>query len=142
MSLAFNVSVFCSYYMTGMIWLIQFIGYPVLYDIDGKKFLKFHQRHTSAMSTLVGPIMVIELVAALFLAASLEAFWLLNFALVLILWGCTFVLSVPIHNRLSRLREDLQIQALIRSNWPRTFFWSFKSCLLFYVQMKVTRFVE
>jgi riboflavin synthase len=49
---------------------------------------------------------------------------------VLIVWLSTFVLQVPIHNRLKAGKEDREIQHLVATNWIRTAAWSLKAVVV------------
>ncbi len=51
---------------------------------------------------------------------------------VLLLWGFTFFVSVPFHEKLVKNGFDRKcIQKLISTNWPRTFLWTIKAAVLF-----------
>lgn len=113
-----------SLYMTGVIWLIQLIHYPAFHAIDEKEFSRFHHRHSQVMGWIVGPVMVVELLSTLWLAQTGQTIWIVKSVTVLFLWGLTFFVSVPCHNRLSAGKEAQQIDRLIRTNWPRTVLWT------------------
>jgi riboflavin synthase len=49
---------------------------------------------------------------------------------VLIVWLSTFVLQVPIHNRLKAGKEDREIRHLVATNWIRTAAWSLKAVVV------------
>jgi hypothetical protein len=53
----------------------------------------------------------------------------MNLALVLATWLSTVVLSVPLHNGLSEVRDSALIARLVATNWPRTILWSLRSIL-------------
>jgi hypothetical protein len=46
---------------------------------------------------------------------------------VLIVWLSTFVLQVPIHNRLKAGKKDSKIRHLVATNWIRTVSWTLKT---------------
>lgn len=127
------------FYMTGVIWLIQLSHYPSFLDIDPARFLNFHDKHNQAMTLIVGPIMVLELATAglLVLPMTLEGTqtwgevlnWglILNLLAVILLWGFTFLVSVPIHAKLGQGYDQVLIQSLVVTNWWRTALWSFRS---------------
>ena len=51
-------------------------------------------------------------------------------SLVAIVWLSTFVLQVPIHNRLKSGKDERLIRRLVATNWVRTIAWSLKALLL------------
>jgi hypothetical protein len=124
------LTLFCSFFMTGVIWLIQLLHYPAFLLIEETQFLKFHQQHTNIMTMLVGPVMIVELSCSIYLAKNLDRFWIMQFLIVLLLWGLTFFVSVPLHNQLALGKNDVIINQLIMTNWPRTILWSLKSILI------------
>ena len=132
-----NSYIFCSYYMTGVIWLIQLITYPALTFVENGSFINVHKQHSNRMSILVGPIMIVELMSALYLAQSFEEFWLLNVFMVLSIWCFTFLVSVPIHNQLQNGKNAASIRKLVHTNWPRTILWTLKSVFVLCFQLKV-----
>ena len=115
---------FASIYLTGVIWIVQLVHYPAFAAIDARHFAEFHQRHSAMMTWLVGPVMLIELGTAGWLARGLEPGWLLNLASVLVPFGATFLLSVPLHERLSQGPDPVVIASLVRTNWVRTLAWT------------------
>ncbi len=130
MSWVQSIYIFCSFYMTGVIWLIQLIHYPTFSQINESQFIAFHLRHSTMMSVLVGPVMLAELLAVSVLAKNFEVFWLIQGLLTIFLWFLTFFVSVPIHKQLERgQKQHLQVQ-LIKTNWPRTIIWTAKAALL------------
>lgn len=51
---------------------------------------------------------------------------LTKLALILINWVLTFMVFVPLHQKLEHIAEPLQLtKALMVKNWLRTFIWSF-----------------
>lgn len=119
-----------SIYMCGVIWLIQLIHYPSFVYISQSQFQQFHSQHTQVMGLLVGPVMVIELLAGLWLSMTVTTkYTLVHLFLVVCLWLLTFFISVPLHNKLASGYDASVIQSLIKTNWPRTILWTFKACL-------------
>jgi hypothetical protein len=117
-------------YMTGVIWLIQLVHYPSFQRINAGEFRAFHSTHTRFLGLLVGPAMVGELVSAAVLASTWEPLWILNFALVLALWGATFFMSVPLHNTLAAGRDPRAMDRLVLTNWPRTCIWTVRAMMI------------
>jgi hypothetical protein len=122
-------------FMTGVIWIIQVLHYPAFADIREERFLKFHAKHSRDITFIVAPVMVLELVTAILLAwqFGFSAMTSVNLALVVALWACTFLISVPVHNLLSTGQNLTYVTRLVRTNWLRTVLWSVRLILLFVV---------
>ncbi len=119
-------------FMTGVIWIIQILHYPAFQEVDFERFPRFHQDHSWRISFIVGPIMILELATGVLLLMRNfnDLIFLTTFVMLGINWICTFALSVPIHNSLSKKRDDGKIAHLIRTNWPRTILWSVRLIML------------
>ena len=134
-------------FMTGLIWLIQVVQYPLFLSVGPREFPEFHRLHSQWITPVVGPVMALELVSAMGLVASqagpdsisvLERWFLL--ALTLVVFGVTAFVSVPLHNRLSSLGPNPEvIRALIRTNWVRTWVWTLHAALAFYGTFRLIR---
>ena len=123
-------------FMTGLIWTIQLIHYPAFRYIDMSKFTDFTQFHGRNITPITALPMVLELLTgALLLYYFKDFFYSLNFFLILLVWASTFFLSVPIHVQLSSLRDEVLIEKLILTNWPRTILWTLRSGLLLWMIM-------
>ena len=123
--------------MFGVIWVIQLVHYPILAGIDEGAFAKWHEFHSNRITYIVGPLMVGELALAGWLAVQRADVYGVGLLLVTIaVWVATFVLSVPIHNRLGpssslqRLAVEEQLSKLVLTNWVRTALYSTKLLLL------------
>lgn len=137
-----NLQIFSCFFMTGVIWIIQLVHYPSFRFVEFKQFFNFQKFHTSTITFIVGPVMVLEIFSALHLLIinDFSVFWMIQAIALIIIWLCTAFLSVPLHTLLSQPHtsdaERLQIvQVLVRTNWPRTILWTFRS-LLFIVYYK------
>jgi hypothetical protein len=78
---------------------------------------------------VVLPLMLAELILTVWWIRSddYSLVSVLAGVLVLIVWLSTFVLQVPIHNRLKTGKEDREIRRLVTTNWIRTAAWSLKA---------------
>ena len=116
--------------MTGIIWLVQLVHYPMFAGIDQPSFLQWHEFHSRRITYIVAPLMLAELVLSAYLSYELtSAAQFSVFFLALMVWASTFFLSVPLHNRLGQKHESTLIEALIKTNWPRTIAYSLKLAL-------------
>ena len=57
-------------YMTGLIWFVQIVHYPLFSRVGNAEFPAYEQRHTVLTTWVVGPPMLVEGITALIL------FWL------------------------------------------------------------------
>lgn len=128
-------------FMTGLIWLIQVVHYPSFKFADQIQFAHSHAFHTRMITFIVGPIMLFEITTGLLLLFKTIFFfeYLLNFTLLILTWLATAIWSVPLHNRLAENFDLMVIQRLVQTNWLRTFLWSTRSGLLFYLLIQLIR---
>ena len=129
--------------LTGLIWVIQLVHYPSFRFIDESRFADFHRFHTLSISLIVIPLMLTELVtgSCRFLICMDQSIadpfilWGERVAFVALLgvWGSTFFIQVPLHERLALSRDPQLIEALVQSNWIRTGLWSLRAGLLYFL---------
>lgn len=122
-------------FMTGLIWTIQRVHYPAFDVVGPEQFPKFHADHVRAITWVVAPVMLVELVTALallFVFPGSRLLWM-NALLVALIWLFTFLSSVPLHNALERGQNHEVIRRLVSTNWARTFLWTFRLGLLIFV---------
>lgn len=121
--------------MTGLIWIIQVIHYPSYRFIAEDKFTEFHHFHTTAITMIVGPMMVIEVFSglAILIDQKFNTISAINFLGLLGIWFATAFLSVPTHNLLSKGFNLENINYLVQTNWIRTILWTARSGLIVYL---------
>ncbi len=130
-------------YLVGLIWVVQILVYPAMANVGADGYATYHNLHTSRITPIVAPAMILELLTAIYLAfAAFEAidyryFWV-GLALVLIIWLSTFLVQVPLHEKLGA-GFDVDVQRkLVQTNWIRTIAWSLRGALvLFMVWLKI-----
>jgi hypothetical protein len=120
--------------MTGVIWFVQVVHYPLMAAVGSDHFRSYHARHTQWTGFVVVPPMVLEAATAGLLvwpgcaAVGRPAAWG-GLALVVLVWASTFTLQVPCHQRLARGFDARVHRRLVRSNWLRTAAWSLRGAL-------------
>lgn len=117
--------------MVGVIWLVQVVQYPSFLLVPSDHFVNYHKKHSDRISYVVAPVMLIELVSAYWLFYELGERFLYFFILSLLIFTATAFISVPLHNKLSKGKDEKVIGQLIHTNWLRTAMWSVKLLLLF-----------
>lgn len=131
----FLVHAGATWYMTGLIWFVQVVHYPLLRNVGGSVFVTYEKRHTTLTTWAVGPPMLIEAAAAVLL------FWIrpsgiftwqvwAGAGLLTIIWLSTALLQVPCHNLLSRGFDVAVHDRLVTTNWIRTIGWSSRGLLV------------
>ena len=134
-------AVAASWMMTGLIWFVQVVHYPLYTRVGLAEFPLYHADHARLTTWVVAPVMLVELVAAVVRRTSLTATWTaagfnavtvrqarraadLGLALTLVNWVSTALIQVPLHGRLDEGFDAGTIAALVGSNWVRTVAWS------------------
>ena len=118
-----------TWFMVGVIWMVQIVQYPGFREIEAAHFPRFHREHSRRITVLVLPGMALEL------GTSLALLWrhpdeidsLLIWAGILcavLVWISTLAIQVPKHQSLGGGRDDATIESLIKTNWLRTAFWT------------------
>ena len=113
--------------MTGIIWHVQLVTYPLFKELHGSGLVEFHASYTGKMTFLVLPLMGCELLASLYFT-YLKSDWVNMMLLlsVVLLWMITLFISVPLHSKIVK-GEEKAINTLIKSNWLRTTIWTLRS---------------
>lgn len=125
----------CTLLMTGLIWTIQWVHYPLFDGVGEAGFVRYEQRHSLRITPIVLPLMSVELLASLALVWQRPAWFpvwmaLLGAGLTVLIWASTFFLQVPAHARLEQGFDARTHRWLVRSNWLRTLAWTARSGLL------------
>lgn len=120
--------------MTGLIWFVQVVHYPLFARVGGTEFSVYAAQHQRLTTTIVGPLMLVEALTAAWLAIRPPegvSPWLplAGLGLVALLWLSTAFIQVPFHRRLC-LGFDARVgRRLVRTNWLRTAAWSARSAI-------------
>ena len=125
--------------MTGVIWVIQLVHYPIFDAIehgdDNAGWAAFARRHTSSISLVVGPLMLAEGISGVWLAADpppgvSQVLAVSSLALMGLAYGVTAFVSAPLHTRLAHHFDAGLHRRLLDTNWIRTAAWSGRAILL------------
>jgi hypothetical protein len=122
-------------FMTGVIWFVQVVHYPLFSMMGRSEFSKYEERHAALTNWIVGPPMLVELATALLL------FWIrpadvstwnlsIGLALLIVIWLSTALVQVPCHNALKRGFDAAAHRRLVWTNWVRTAGWSLRGLLV------------
>lgn len=129
-----KTQIFTSFFMTGLIWLIQVVHYPLMAHVSEASFSTYHAYHSRLISLIVMPVMLLELISFVLLYVGevpLRKVDLVALGMpLLLIWLTTAFLSVPAHNELTSGFNESAHQKLVNTNWIRTIAWSLKSLYL------------
>jgi hypothetical protein len=130
--------------MTGVIWIVQIVHYPLFSGVGLEGWPAYEAAHQRRITLVVGPLMLIELATAVWLIAERpEAIpaWavLVGAALVGLIWASTALVQVPLHNALGGSFESEAHTKLVSTNWVRTVAWTARSGLVLWMTTLVAR---
>jgi len=116
-------------FMTGVIWYVQVVHYPLMAGWPPDHFGAWEARHRERTGRVVVPAMLLEAVTAGVLAVRppqglSRRLSILNLVLLVCIWTSTFLLQVPCHDLLSRGWDEGVHVRLVQTNWLRTVLWS------------------
>jgi hypothetical protein len=134
--LVFIVHLLSTLFMVGLIWFVQVVHYPLFAKVGADAFVPYENAHTFLTTFVVMPPMLLEIGTAFLLAfvgrpegVSPLLAWV-GLALILVIWGSTFLLQVPQHEILSSGFAEGPHRFLVLSNWVRTAAWSARAVIL------------
>lgn len=116
-------------FMTGLIWFVQVVHYPLLRRIPPTEVATYAREHARRTGWVVGPVMLAELGLGLALAARGGSLAWLALALLGVIWASTASIQVPLHRRLALDPDPSTIERLVRTNWLRTAGWTLRAPL-------------
>ncbi|MFK7959418.1 MAG: hypothetical protein AB8G96_02755 [Phycisphaerales bacterium] len=127
--------------MVGVIWFVQMVHYPLFAEVPEAGFQAYEQAHVRRTGTLVGPLMLMELAAAIWLLVRTPIGvpeWMPWAGLVVLalLWGSTFFVQVPLHRQLEAGFNLEAIERLVATNWLRTVGWTLRGGLAVWMLLR------
>jgi hypothetical protein len=132
--------------LVGLIWTIQAVHYPAFAEVGAAEFAHFHAAHSARITLLVGPLMLAEAAAAVWLCAQSAPGFdrhlaLFCAALVAVVWLSTAVVQVPLHGALPGASGEARaalVARLVATNWLRTAAWTLRGALLLWATARRT----
>lgn len=125
--------------LTGLIWFVQVVHYPIFLKVPSAGFKEFQAQHMQTTTYVVAFPMLAELLLSGMLLmqaypGKLPATHYTAFACVMVIWAVTFFISVPIHNQLVLSGYNaVLIKQLVATNWLRTIFWTIRTGILVFM---------
>ncbi len=129
-------------FMTGVIWFVQIVHYPLFRLVGNSEFARYETAHTFWTTWVVAPPMLTEMATAVLLllfkpkGVSDSILWV-NLALLAAIWLSTAFLQVPCHQQLSQGFDAATHHRLVVTNWLRTVCWTMRSGLLLWLAAKL-----
>lgn len=116
-----------TFFMTGLIWFVQVVHYPLFSRVGRSEFAAYEQKNTRRTGWLVAGPMLLELGLACGIA-WLRGDWLAwsGLGLLAVIWLSTAVLLIPLHFLLETGYDASVHRIAVRSNWIRTVAWSLR----------------
>jgi len=126
--------------MTGLIWFVQVVHYPLMGAVGASGFAAYHAAHSRLTTLVVGPLMLVEAACAVWIALERPSTvaWV-GLGLLAVVWGATFFVSVPRHNLLAAGFDAAVIDSLVATNWIRTIAWTVRALLAAWLLVGVAR---
>ena len=121
-----------TFIMTGIIWFVQIVHYPMLARLPRENFPALESEHCDRTGFIVAPPMLLEaftLVWMLF-GGFKSPLFLLAAALLGMIWISTFTIQVPCHRTLLKGWNASAHRRLVLTNWIRTTSWTLRSLIL------------
>jgi hypothetical protein len=138
----FLVQVFATFLMTGIIWFVQLVHYPLLRRIPRSRFVAYERTHVLLTAFVVGPLIVLE-TAAVSYSLWRTPPWMqqevavLGAVLLAIILLSTIFFQGPQHRKLQQGFNPGVYRRLLCTNWIRCYGWSFRSILLLFSMLRV-----
>lgn len=133
-------------FMTGLIWFVQVVHYPLFGRVarhDADAWRAYHAAHCRLTGYVVFGPMVVELLSAAWLVFGSRpkgmGFSPAGDGLLaaLVTWGVTGLASMPDHNRLASGFDAATHGRLVRLNVLRTIAWTYHAGILLWVAWKL-----
>ena len=109
-----------------LIWIVQLVIYPSFQFYANDDLIRWHGKYTSSITWIVAPLMLGQIVTHGFdTFQNPGPIKIASLVLVLGTWFTTFLIFVPLHNKID-MKIDLPqtIHNLISYNWIRTIMWT------------------
>lgn len=133
------VNFFISSFMLGLILVTQIVSYPLFLKVEVDNFSIFHDDYVSRISFIAVPVMLGELFISTLVYYYFNTFFGFMILLsIILIFISTFIIQVPLHNKLKLANNRKHIIKLVNTNWIRTFLWFVKSIFSILIIFKET----
>lgn len=123
-----------TWFLVGLIWMIQVVHYPSFSAIDPVGYQSFQQRHMEKMGRLIALPWLIEGLSVLALFAwapttPIRILATIGGLLEVAVIAVTVFSSIPAHQALSDGFDEAAHRRLVQTNWLRTLAWTARGTL-------------
>ncbi|CAN5147760.1 hypothetical protein BH11CYA1_BH11CYA1_28370 [soil metagenome] len=124
-----------TWFMTGLIWFVQVVHYPLYDRVGTAEFQLYERDHCSLTTLVVAPMMVAELLSgAMLLFARPKMIGasevILGLVLLAVIWFLTLFIADSLHGALASSFQIGPYRSLIAWNWLRTVAWTLRALLV------------
>ena len=130
--------------MTGVIWFVQWVHYPLLASVPVDRAVKVAEQHQRSTGQVLAIPMAVEGFTTLGLLISrpegVQVIWpWIGAVLLAVALGSTVILSVPLHAKMVANPTAEVGRRLVVTNWPRTIAWSARAVVCTVMLMQYVR---
>lgn len=127
MKIATLVCAASAWWMTGLVWFVQVVHYPLFANVGSESFREYHAQHVRRTQFVVMLPMVLELVLAIYISVGKQgldlALGLAGVMCISLVWLMTGVRQLKDHEALSKgFNEEAQAR-LLKGNFWRSVVW-------------------
>ena len=142
--LIFLASVASTLFMTGLIWFVQVVHYPLFGSVGQPEFGRYHALHSERTTWVVIVPMLVELISSFLLTQQRPAgisaglAWA-GFLAAGLTWLSTACVQVPLHGRLAAGFDPSAHAALVSTNLVRALFWTAHAVIVLVMLARTVR---
>lgn len=124
-----------SAFLTGLIWVIQLVHYPLFLKVGKSQFREYEKSHRKRISVLAMPAMVVDMALSGLLIFTTyydiyREYILLAFVLNLLAFLSTILFFSRLHSHLAKGYNANLISKLVSINMIRTLIWTARTVVL------------
>lgn len=132
------IHAFVTWFLIGLIFCTQWIQYPLLSFVESGGFSHYYDEYVRRIGSVVILPMLFEFATSVVLILIAPTPFkkrvaLAGFVMVVLIWLSTWALQVPQHEVLSGGFSDAAHTQLVSSNLWRTFLWSLRGIVVFFL---------
>jgi len=118
-----------TWFMTGFIWTMQVLHYPLFAEVGVDAFPAYETAHNRLFFRVAGPVIAVVLItviAQFFVRSSAVPLWapILDAVLLFVIIMSTARFQAPAHVQLAEGFDPAVLRGLVQSNWVRTVAWT------------------
>lgn len=127
-----------SAFMTAIVWLIQFVQYPLLHHISSFDFSCYYKKYISRISWIVYPVMIIEICFAVWLSflpvqSKLQFPILITYFLLALAFLNTFLILIPLNQKFQLAFDQVVLSKILFYNKIRLISWALRTLILCWI---------